>query len=142
MHPTLADLEVFVGEWNLAGSHPRLPAPVSGRVSFDWIEDGAFLAWQVQFEQPSPPSSISVIGWDDSAETYTVLYFDVRGVSRVYQMSFQDRVWKLWRNAPGFFQRMTGTISDDRNTITLHGELAKDGSNWEQDLELIYTRVR
>jgi hypothetical protein len=34
---------------------------------------------------------------------------------------------------------MTGTFSDDGNTITCHGELSRDGVNWEQDLDVVYT---
>jgi hypothetical protein len=70
-----------------------------------------------------------------------MLYYDERGVSRIYEMTVEGSIWRMWRNAPDFMQRMTGNISDDRNTITVHGELSKDGSNWEQDLDLIYTRV-
>ena len=139
---TLQELEILVGEWNMVGNHPMLPDPVRGRATFDWFEDGAFLAWHTYFEQPLPPNAMAVIGRDDSRETCTVLYFDVRGVSRVYEMSLQDGIWKMWRDAPDFRQRMTGTISDDQNTITVHGELSKDGSHWEQDLDLVYTRVR
>jgi hypothetical protein len=57
-------------------------------------------------------------------------------------MSLEDDVWRIWRKAPEFFQRMTGTISADRNTITVHEELSKDGSIWEQDLDLVYKRIR
>jgi hypothetical protein len=63
-----------------------------------------------------------------------------RDVARIYQMSLEGGVWKMWRAAPGFSQRITGTFSDDGNTITCHGELSRDGSNWEQDLDVTYTR--
>jgi len=69
-----------------------------------------------------------------------MLYSDERGVARIYQMSLEGGVWKMWRDSPGFSQRVTGTISSDGNTITWHGELSYDGSNWEQDLDVTYTR--
>jgi len=136
------DLEILVGAWHMEGNHPMLPEPVRGRSTFGWFEDGAFLEWRTDFEQSLPPNAMAIIGRDDARETCTVLYFDVRGVSRVYEMSLQEGVWRMWRDAPGFRQRMTGTMSDDRNTITVHGELSKDGAHWEQDLDLVYTRVR
>lgn len=141
-NPALKDMEVLVGDWEMQGAHPRLPDPVRGHASFAWIEEGAFLLWQTHFEQPLPPDAISIISRDETTGAYSVLYFDERGVSRVYEMSLEGGVWKTWRNAPGFLQRTTGTISADRNTIKIHGELSKDGSNWEQDLNLTYTRVR
>jgi len=135
-------MEVLIGEWDLLGAHPFIPAPVRGRASFEWLEGGAFLVWQTFFEQSGPPNGIAVIGRDDSTGLCSMLYYDERGVSRIYEMTVEGSVWKMWRNAPGFMQRMTGKISEDRNTITVHGELSKDGSNWEQDLDLTYTRVR
>jgi hypothetical protein len=81
-----------------------------------------------------------VIGGDESTETYCALYFDSRGVSRIYQMSLNDGVWKMWREAPGFRQRFTGTFSDDGGTIRGYWERSADGSHWEHDFDLTYTK--
>jgi len=69
-----------------------------------------------------------------------MLYADERGVARIYQMSLAGGVWKMWRESSGFSQRMTGTVSSDGNTSTCHGELSRDGSHWEQALDVTYTR--
>jgi hypothetical protein len=87
------------------------------------------------------PNATMIIGRDDSAETYFVLYFDSRDVSRVYQMSLVDGVWKMWREAPGFWQRFTGRFSDDGNTIMASWEKSGDGSNWKHDFDLTYSKV-
>ena len=71
-----------------------------------------------------------------------MLYFDERGVTRQCEVSLRDNVWKWWRDFPDFSQRYTGTIVDDGNTIVSKGELSRDGSTWQPDLELTYTRVR
>ncbi len=138
----LKRLDILVGEWNLVGIHPLFPSPVPGRSSFEWLEEEALLVWRSSFERPGPPSAISVIGHDDSVETYSLLYFDERGVSRIYTMNLKGNVWKMWRESPGFSQRFTGTFSDDGNIITGHWEKSSDGSNWEQDLDLTFTKVR
>ena len=70
-----------------------------------------------------------------------MLIFDERCVSRKYEVSLHDNIWKWWRNAPGFFQRCEGLIADNGNTIIGKGELSKDGSTWEKDLDLTYKRV-
>jgi hypothetical protein len=75
-------------------------------------------------------------------EIYTVLHYDSRGVSRVYQMSFGERVWKIWRQAPGFSQRFSGMLSDDGDSIRATWEKSRDGSDWEHDFDLIYTKTR
>jgi hypothetical protein len=97
---------------------------------------GSVVDWQ------GPSGSLSVIGRDDAGDDYTMLYFDSRGVSRIYQMSFDGGVWKQWREAPGFWQRFTGTFDDDGNTITAKSENSGDGIAWELDFNLTYTRVR
>ena len=71
-----------------------------------------------------------------------MLYTDARGVYRVYPMSLGDGVWKMWREAPGFFQRFTGTVSRDGNTITSCWEKSRDGSRWEHDFDVTYTKVQ
>jgi hypothetical protein len=70
-----------------------------------------------------------------------MLTVDERGVSRKYDMTLADNVWKWWRTAPGFFQRYEGRIVDGGTMIIGKGELSKDGVAWEQDLDLTYTRV-
>jgi len=53
-----------------------------------------------------------------------------------------DGVWKLWRDAPGFSQRFTGTFSDDGRTIKGRWEKSGDGAQWDHDFDLTYTKVR
>ena len=141
-NPALKGLEVLIGEWNMEGNHPLFPSPVRGHASFEWVEEGAFIVWHSEFEHPGLPNGIAIIGRDDPADNCCMLYFDGRGVSRVYLMSLEGRIWKYWRSSPGFSQRMTGMISDDLNTIAVHGEKSSDGINWEQDLDLTFTKVR
>ncbi|TMK78683.1 MAG: hypothetical protein E6G45_05835 [Actinobacteria bacterium] len=70
-----------------------------------------------------------------------MLYADARGVSRVYEMSLSDGVWEIWRDAPGFCQRFTGTFSDDGRAIAGYWDRSRDGSSWERDFDLTYTKV-
>ncbi len=124
----------------MAGRHPAFPSAAHGHSSFEWLIKDALLVWRFEWDPPGPPSAISVIGHDDSVEACSMLYSDERGVARIYQMTLKGGIWKIWRDSPGFSQRMTGTVSDDGNTITVHGELSRDGSSWEQDLDVTYTR--
>ena len=71
-----------------------------------------------------------------------MLYFDERGVSRKYDVSFEDNVLKWWRHGTDFSQRYMWTIIDDGRVINGRGEILKDGSVWEKDLDLTYTRVK
>jgi hypothetical protein len=59
-----------------------------------------------------------------------------------YKMTLRDTIWKLWRNAPDFSSRFTGTFGDNGDTIIGVWELSEDGSTWKRDLELTYTLVK
>ncbi|MGP4022990.1 hypothetical protein [Actinomadura sp. 3N407] len=136
-NPVLESLEPLIGEW-------RVEVPQFGEgsapVSIEWLEGRAFV--RIRSEPPDPaPNSTQFVSGDDSSDVYTVLYYDSRGVSRVYQMTFEGGVWKMWRNAPGFDQRFTGTLSDDGRTIRAAWEKSLDNATWEHDFDLIYTKV-
>lgn len=142
-NPALRALAVLVGEWDAAISFPRDPQIVfRGHASIQWWEDGAFLIMRADMAQPEFPNVVAIIGRDDAAETYDMLHFDSRGVSRRYAMRLNDRVWEIWREAPGFSQRFTGTLSDDGTTITGHWDRSSDSTTWERDFDLIYQKTR
>jgi len=136
----LKQFDALVGEWNMVGTHPAFSSAVYGHSSFEWLRDGALLLWHFDWDRPGPPSAFNVIGHDDSVEICSMLYSDERGVARIYQMSLEGGIWKMWRDSPGFSQRVTGTFSANGNTIICHGELSRDSSTWEQDLDVTYTR--
>jgi hypothetical protein len=140
---SLEQLVRVVGEWTMVGTHPGFPSAVQGHSSFEWLREGTLLVWHFDWEHPGPPSAVSVIGRDDAGlgDTCTMLYADERGVARIYQMRLDGDVWQMWRESPGFSQRMTGTFSEDGTTIVVHGELSRDGAQWEPDLEVTYTRA-
>ncbi len=143
-NPMLKPFEVLIGEWTTAGTHPLIPQGtiVHGHSSFEWMEGGAFLKGNSSIEYQGFPTGIAIFGSDDAAKEYFMMYFDERTVSRKYEVSFQGNVMKWWRDDPAFAQRYTFTISDDGNTIVGKGELCQDGTNWEPDLSVTYTRVK
>ena len=65
-------------------------------------------------------------------------YFDSRGVRRTYGISLEDGVLRIWRDAPGFDQRMTATVGGD----SFEGvyELAETPGEWKDDLRVSYRR--
>ncbi len=146
-NPSLERLGVLAGDWdNIEVSNiPFYSDPATvlhGHASFQWTEDGAFLVEYSEPPSPDFPRGTAIIGPDDAAGTYCMLYFDSRGVSRIYQMSLNGNSWKLWRDFPDFAQRFTGVISEDGQIIKAKWEKSSGGSQWEHDFDLTYTRVK
>ncbi len=143
-NPALKELGVLAGDWEMELSNSAfLPKPtdtVKGDAYIEWVEGGAFLEVRQGGKRPTPPDAIWLIGRDESSGKYEVLYFDARGVSRIYQMSFEGSVWKMWREAPGFSQRYEGKLSEDGNIMSGHWEKSSDGLNWEHDFDITYTK--
>jgi hypothetical protein len=125
-------LAPFVGEWRiLAAFGDTPPADVGAKASFAWLPGDRFLIERWEVPVPEAPDGIAIIGADPSREgRYLQHYFDSRGVARVYKMSAEDGVWKLWRDEPDFSpfdfsQRFTGTFSTDGATSRPLGDLPR-----------------
>ena len=142
----LDELKPLIGEWNIEvtsiSSYPDPSAVVGGQSSFAWLEGGAFLIQHSEISASEFPRSVAVMGPDEEAGTYRMLYYDSRGVSRIYRMTVSGGIWTLWRDFPGFAQRFHGTFGEDGKVITARWESSKDGSNWERDFDLTYIKVR
>jgi hypothetical protein len=137
----LQPLNALVGEWTSEATHPTLPGlVVAGGATVSWLEGERFLLQRTQADHPDFPDALSVLGeTDDGLVSH---YFDSRGVHRIYRLGFDDGVWRLWRDEPGFSQRFTGTFDDDGDRIVGVWELSSDGSHWERDLEVTFIRRR
>lgn len=149
----LEQLDSLVGTWALESTHPAFPGVVvHGSAVIDWLEGNRFLIQRARIDHPDFPDSLSIIGdmgsdrVEDSrssasdAGTWGMHYFDSRGVFRVYQVSLDAGVWRIWRNAPEFSQRFTGTLAHEGKTIVGRWELCRDDRNWNTDLEITYRR--
>jgi hypothetical protein len=130
-------LQPFVGEWSL---------PMGGRTVFEWLPGGRFLAQRWEVPLADVPDGLAVIGFDSERGSYVQHYFDSRGVARLYEMTFEDGVWTLRREAPDFSpldfrQRFEGRFSDDGSRIVGRWESSADGERWDHDFDLTYTKV-
>jgi len=154
--PALEWFNRLVGSWTTEATHPAFPGiVVHGTVDVEWLEGERFLIHRARTDHPDFPDSISVIGNTDrdridnapSADPaaagkpqLTMHYFDSRGVFRVYDVSIEDESWRIWRDAPAFSQRFTGTLVDGGDTIAGRWQLRKDDVHWKDDLAITYRR--
>jgi hypothetical protein len=137
----MSALDALVGDWTMEATPPGGPPwPGQAEVSFEWLAD-AYLIQRWTIEMPEAPDGIAILGPDQSGERLVQHYFDSRGIARIYDMSLEDGVWKLWRDGDDFSQRFTGTFSEDGRRIEGRWEIARDGKTWETDFDLTYIKV-
>ena len=150
----LARLDVFVGEWVMEARFPGgQPAPAGAagdgpqvRNRFEWALDRQFPLQRTEIPIPEAPDSLTIASVDPQNGAYTRHYYDSRGVARLYAMTLAGGVWTLTRESPDFTpldfrQRITGTFSEDGNTIRGAWEKCLNGSGWEHDFALTYRRA-
>ena len=136
-NPDLDALDALVGDWVLGD-----PAAPVGRTSFSWLEGGFFLVQRWTVDIPEAPDGIAILGQDATTGQLVQHYYDSRGIARVYQTRLEDGTWRLWRDGPDFWQRFSATFAKDGTTIRGTWESSPDGTSWEHDFDLVYTKVR
>jgi hypothetical protein len=141
-HPALERLSPLIGEWSMQTSL----GPASGRASFEWVLGGQYLLERTEVpEVPEAPDGLAIIGVDPQG-AYLQHYYDSRGVTRLYSMTFEDGTWTLLRDKPDFTpldfaQRYVGELSPDGDTLDGRWEISDDGSAWRVDFTLTLRRL-
>jgi hypothetical protein len=149
--PVANPLQVLIGAWTFEASRPDGRFLGRGRTTFEWTEDRRFVREHAQdvpsedtapeWAEHSPMPVTTIIGFDDSTGEQSSLYTDARGVFRIYRMRLTDAAWTIWRDAPGFNQCFTATITDGGDTIRGQWQTSVDGREWTPDFDLVYRRV-
>lgn len=142
----MEQLDVLVGSWRTTLSNAAFLEPpgleVPGVATVEWLQD-AFLVfrWTMTDDAGNVASEmVLVLGRSDARESYTALYRDERGVSRVFAMTFDDSRWTLDREDPDMFQRFTADVEADR--IVGRWEASDDrGATWRTDFDLVLERA-
>lgn len=62
-------------------------------------------------------------------------------MARVYDVSFEDGILRLWRDRPDFAQRYHVRLNAGGMTIQGAWEICEDGQTWRRDFELTYHKV-
>ncbi|WP_082369199.1 DUF1579 family protein [Arthrobacter sp. ERGS1:01] len=140
-------LEPLVGEWTVEASFPDAPSnKVIGRTTFEWMLNGEYLMQRSEVSHPDAPNSFTIMAPDSTSQGFIQHYFDSRGVSRLYEMTFGDGIWTLLRTRADFSpldfsQRFTGTFNQGKDVIWGGWEHSTDTSTWESDFEMTFRKL-
>ena len=140
----LAALEPLLGDWDAFISETRFldkpDATIKGEAGIKRELDGAVVVMRASFKDAHVPLGQWVIGADDDHRTYSALYHDNRGVARLFQMSFLERVLEFWRYAPGFSQRFSAQLDKAGRILAGEWQFSHDNVSWHRDFRVTYTR--
>jgi hypothetical protein len=128
-------LDRLLGTWQFTMHHVALPEPVTGVQRYERVLDGAFLRLDWTYDHPDFPNAIAML------DERSCHYFDVRGISRVFDLSVDDTGWSMIRRDADFWQRSSATFRDT-DSMEGSGENSYDsGATWEHDFTISYRRV-
>ncbi|MDT7572312.1 MAG: hypothetical protein QOE05_2486 [Actinomycetota bacterium] len=128
-------LDRLLGHWNVTMQHVAVAEPVAIRQQFEKVLADAFVMFRSTCEHPDFPDAIALI------EETKYHYFDVRGITRVFDIQIDDASWSMIRRDPDFWQRSTVRfVGPDAMEGT--GENSHDGgTTWEHDYTISYARA-
>ena len=128
-------LDQLLGTWDFTMSHSALSEPVTGRQRYERVLDGAFVMLHWTYDHPDFPDAIALL------DERTYHYFDVRGVTRVFDLTIEDTGWAMIRRDEDFWQRSAGRFRGT-DAIDVTGENSYDaGATWQHDFSMSYGRV-
>jgi hypothetical protein len=128
-------LDRLLGTWDFTMSHAAMPEPVAGQQRYERVLEGAFVLLHWTYDHPEFPDAIALL--DES----TCHYFDVRSVTRIFDLEIDAAGWTMIRRDADFWQRSSVRfLSPDAMEGT--GENSYDGgATWQHDFAISYARV-
>src|SRR5919198_4878959 len=110
----LAALEPLIGEWEYTMYHAwfleSMDTKVKGFTTIERLHDSFVVIRSSNADKK--PEDIWVIGYSDPQKKYEMFYYDQRGVSRIFNMTFDGKKLFFWREDKDMHQRITLEITD------------------------------
>ena len=138
----LGALKPLIGEWEYtiynAWFLDSMDTKIVGKTIIERIYDSFVVVRGEQLD--AKPDDIWVIGYSDAREEYELFYYDQRGVSRIFDMKFDGKLWTFSREDTDFYQRFTANVTP--NKIQAFTEASDDkGKTWRKDFDITYIKL-
>ena len=128
-------LDRLLGTWKFTMHHSAMSEPVTGQQRYERVLGGAFVLQHWTYDRPDFPDAMALLS-DDRYH-----YFDVRGITRVFDLKVDADGWSMIRLDEGFSQRSTARFRG-ADVVDSTGEASYDrGVTWQPDFTMIYQRV-
>jgi hypothetical protein len=131
----MSALDRLLGTWEVTMHHSDMPEPVTGRQRYERVLDGAFVLQRWTYDHPDFPDAMAMISEN------RFHHFDVRGITRVFELEVDDAGWSMIHLEEDFSQRQTARFRGP-NVIESTGERSYDaGVTWQPDYTMTYQRL-
>ena len=128
-------LDHLLGTWNITMRHAEMVEPVAGQQRYERVLGDAFVMLHWTFDHPEFPDALALLNES------TFHYFDVRGVTRVFDFEIGKSAWTMIRRDDDFWQRCRVRLTDV-DAMAGTGENSFDGgATWQHDFDIVYSRV-
>ena len=128
-------LDRLLGTWDVTMRHHAMADPVAGRQRYERVLDGAYVQLTWTYDHPDFPDALAMLTSEQ------MHYFDVRGMTRVFDLRFDDSGYVMVRLEPEFSQRFTGRF-EGPDLIETTCEYSGDvGATWQPDFTMSSVRV-
>ena len=132
----MSAVDRLLGAWEFTMHHAAMSGPITGRQQYERVLDGAFVLLHWTYDHPDFPDAMALLS-DDRYH-----YFDVRGITRVFDLKVDDAGWSMVRLDDDFSQRSTARFRGP-DAMDGAGEISSDaGVTWQPDFTITYQRVR
>ena len=131
----MSALDRLLGTWEFTMHHSAISEPVNGRQRYERVLDGAFVLQHWTYHHPDFPDALALLSHD------WYHYFDVRGITRVFELEVDDAGWSMIRLDGDFSQRSTARFRGP-DAMESTGEVSHDnGATWRPDSTMTHRRV-
>ena len=118
-------LDLLLCTWHTTMHHTAISEPVIGLQADERVQDGAHVLLPWTYDHPDFPGAMAML----SDRAYDS--FDVRGVTRVFDLTADQAGWSIVLVDPGFSQRRRTTFTGP-DSMDGTGELSDDaGGTWQ-----------
>ncbi len=115
--------------------HSATAEPVTGRQRYERVLDGAYVLLKWTYDHPDFPDAMAMLSEQQ------LYYFDVRGITRIFDLQIDHAGWSMVRLDPEFSQRYTARFAGP-DAMDTNGEYSNDqGATWQHDFTMSFTRV-
>jgi hypothetical protein len=140
-HKPLKAFEPYIGKWETVMTNcwflESMDAKKKGWATFEWL-DGLLV---FRFGTGKTPGAVSVIGYSDQQKRYEMLYYDDRGVYRIFDVKKKGTSWIMIRKDKDFYQRLRMSIKNGLPIMTPEASENK-GKTWRKDFDLFFTKKK